>query len=254
VRLRAAGSLARPVREKAKGGRGRPPSQTSERRQRFLAAVLLRAVLFFAAVLFLAAGLRRAVLFFAVLFLAAGLRAAVFRRAVDFLAADFLAVVFRLRVAAAFLPAVDRLATVRFRVAAPFLPAVDRFAAVRFRVAAAFLPAVDRLADVRFRAVLFLAGAIPSPFRGLCFTTPCASGACAPVRSCPPTRRTARRGEARSSDTRCERGTHRRSSLPPSMSLPSRGRRSPGRNRDTALVLAKGCNGARPSPPKITRV
>jgi hypothetical protein len=72
------------------------------------------------------------------------------------LAVDFLAPVFRFRVAAAFLPAVERFALARFLVAAAFFPAADRLAAVRFRVVA-FLPAVERLAEVRFLAVLFFA-------------------------------------------------------------------------------------------------
>jgi hypothetical protein len=89
-----------------------------------LAALLLRAVAFFAA------GFLRAVVF---------LRVA--RLAVDFLAADFLR--------AAGLRAVLFLRVARF--------AVDFLAPVRLRVAAAFFPAAERLAEVRFLAVLFFA-------------------------------------------------------------------------------------------------
>lgn len=73
---------------------------------------------------------------------------------------------FLLRVAAAFLAAVERFADFLLRVAAAFFAAVDRLRAVDFRppvaflrrVAAAFRPAAARLGDFRLRAaVLFLA-------------------------------------------------------------------------------------------------
>jgi hypothetical protein len=100
----------------------------------------VRAVLFFAVLFLRAAGLRevdflRAVLFFAVLFLrAAGLRA------VLFFAVLFFAVLF--------LRAAGLRAVAFLRVAAAFLPAVDRFAAFRFRVVAAFLAAAFLVVDV----------------------------------------------------------------------------------------------------------
>lgn len=135
---------------------------------------------------FLAAGLRADVLFFAVDFLrAAGLRAAVFRFLVDLrLAVDFF---FAVDFFAADLRRVVFLAVVfRFLVAAPFLAAAERLTLFRFLVAAAFLAAVD----------FFLAGDIGHPLPLL--RTPCASGVAVPVRSSRPTRRIARRDEARS--------------------------------------------------------
>jgi hypothetical protein len=165
--------------------------------QLFLAARFLRAGLraadFFAAARFL--GLRAAD-FFAVLRFA-GLRAADFfavRRFAGLRAADFFAV---LRFA-------GLRAAVFFRVAlflrAELFLAVDFFAAARFLGlrAAAFLAGAF-LAELFFRALLFrfIAAAMLSPL-SICLRTPSASGVDAPVRSSRPTRRTARRGEARS--------------------------------------------------------
>ena len=107
-----------------------------------------------------------------------------------------------------------------------------------------FFAAVLRAAG--FLAAVFLAAAMLPPFGAFAqFRTPCASGVGVPVRSSRPTRRSAHRGGVRSSDIRCARDTRCRSAWPPSMSLPSRGRKPLGRTRDTVLVLAKGCSDAR---------
>jgi hypothetical protein len=83
------------------------------------------------------------------------------------------------------------LAVVRFLVAAPFLAADDRLAVVRFLVVAAFLAADFRLAgDLPVRD-LFVAGMGFHPLPNV--RTPYASGVSAPVRSCRPIPRTARR-------------------------------------------------------------
>ena len=74
--------------------------------------------------------------------------------------------------------------------------------------------------------------------------TPSASGVDSPVRSSRPTRRTARRGEGRSSGTRSARGSRRRSASPPSMTPPSPGRRPRDRVLGTSLVPAMGCSDA----------
>ena len=110
--------------------------------------------------------------------------------------------------------------------------------------AAVFFAAVLRAAG--FLAAVFLAAAMLPPFGAFAqFRTPCASGVGVPVRSSRPRRRSAHRGGVRSSDIRCARDTRCRSAWPPSMSLPSRGRKPLGRTRDTVLVLAKGCSDAR---------
>jgi hypothetical protein len=103
--------------------------------------------------------LLRAVDRFAVLFLPP----VFFRAAEERLAVDFLAVDFLLRVAAAFLPALDRAAVFFLRVAAPFRAAADLFVEEVFRP-------VDFL---RVAAICHLL----SPLR-----TPCASGVVARVR------------------------------------------------------------------------
>jgi hypothetical protein len=129
------------------------------------------------------------------------LRLAVVRLTVDFLRPAVvrgLRSVDRLRVAAAFLAAVDRFADLRLRVAAAFFAAADRvvdflavdFLAVvlRLRVAAAFLPAVDRFADLRLRvAAAFFAAVDLLRVAAIChllspLRTPCASGVVARVR------------------------------------------------------------------------
>jgi hypothetical protein len=110
------------------------------------------------------------------------------------------------------------------------------------------------LRPVDFFAVdLFLAGDIGHPLSVL-VKTPCASGVGVPVRSSHPKPHSARRAEGRSSGTRCERGSQRRSALPPSMTLPSRGRTLRDRVPGIAPVPAKGCSDAPLSPPRITRV
>ena len=80
------------------------------------------------------------------------------------------------------------------------LPLARAFLAAAFLLAVVFLAAV-----LRFAVDSLLRGRHRSPpFLGL--RTPCASGVAVPVRSSLPTRRTARRGEGRSSGTRCEPG------------------------------------------------
>jgi hypothetical protein len=86
--------------------------------------------------------------------------------------------------------------------------------------------------------------------------TPCASGVAVRVHSSHPTPRTARRGEGRSSGTRCEPDNRHRSASPPEMNPPSRGRTPPDRVADTVPALAMGCSDAcgPRSLPEITRV
>jgi hypothetical protein len=121
-----------------------------------------------------------------------GLRAAVVRLRVVRLRVGRLAVLrlrdvpFRFRVAAAFLAARDRTADLRLRVAAAFLAPVERFRDV------VFLRAVDFLRDADFLRVVAMCHLPPT------LRTPCASGVAALARSCPPTRRTARRDATRS--------------------------------------------------------
>ena len=113
------------------------------------------------------------------------LRAFLLRVAAAFLAALERALAFLLRVAAAFLAAADLLAAVErvdflvavflraflLRVAAAFLAAAERFAAFLFLVAAAFFAAADLLAAVEpLRAVVFLVGDLRVRFAGILFT------------------------------------------------------------------------------------
>jgi len=203
----------------------------------------LRAAVFFAAglraaVRFLAAGLRAAVRF-----LAAGLRAAVFfaaglRAAVRFLAAGLRAAVF---LAAGLRAAVFLAAGLR---------AAVRFLAAGLR-AAVFFAAGLRVAVLFLALELFFAGDIGHPL-SFSLRTPSASGVCVPVRSSLPTPRSAHRAEGRSSSIRCEQDNRRRSVSPPSMTLPSRGRRSRDRVLGIAPVPATGCSDAPLAPPRIT--
>ena len=112
------------------------------------------------------------------------LRAFLLRVAAAFLAALERALAFLLRVAAAFLAAADLLAAVErvdflvafflraflLRVAAAFLAAAERFAAFLFLVAAAFFAAADLLAAVEPLRAVFLVGDLRVRFAGILFT------------------------------------------------------------------------------------